>query len=92
LVVAARRVKLVDIADFIPQQSDYASRWAEYDGNSTATTHHRASSGAFKQFVWKASPRLVRRVYEELRRSRDEKFGSAAFIRVPTTSLVEHIH
>jgi hypothetical protein len=92
LVVVARRVKLVDIADFIPQQSDYVSRWAEYDGNSTASTHHQVSSGAFKQFVWKASPRLVQRVYEEIRRSRDEKFGSAAFIRVPTTSLAEHIH
>jgi hypothetical protein len=92
LVVAARRVKLLDVQDFMPQQSDYASRWADHEAHAPSTRDDGAPRDTFKRVLWKASPRLVQRAYEYLRRTRDENFKSAQFTRVPIASLAEHIH
>jgi len=79
----ARRDELVDLVDFAPQQSDYASAWNE----------QRAASieAGYRELLRKVSPGAMREAYTSLRRRRSERFDPAIFMPVRLESIGELI-
>ena len=88
LVAVARRVELLDLSGFVPQQSDYVARWNE---PKPAARGSYGPRGRVKGAVWRASPGAVRRGYEAVKRRRIERFDPALFKRVELASIERHI-
>jgi hypothetical protein len=91
LVVVARRIDLIDLSTFTPQQSDYQVRWKKHDV-SAIQGKTAGPTGRLKSLVWRASPTALQRLYEDSRRRQQEHFDPAVFTRVDTSRLAEHIN
>jgi hypothetical protein len=89
-VVVAQRVELLDLSQFVPQQSDYVRRWRAHE-LPEAATHEFGPKGRVKSLVWRATPSPVQRAYETAKRRKMGAFDPAIFKRVDISALAEHI-
>src|SRR6266478_3558545 len=63
LVVVARRVELLDLSQFVPQQSDYVRRWAAHQLSVDIATSY-GPKGRVKSLFWRVTPPTAQRAYE----------------------------
>ena len=90
VVVVAQRVELLDLSDFVPQQSDYVRRWQAH-GQSISTVTNYGPKGHVKGMIWRAAPPAVQSAYESAKRRRIGPFDPAIFKLVDVDALGEHI-
>lgn len=81
--VLARRDEIVDLAEYAPQQSDYATAWDDKRAASVAA--------GYRALMRKVSPGVMREAYASLRRRRTERFDPAIFMPVRLESIGELI-
>ena len=86
LAVVAQRTRICDLYDYVPQQSDYASRWGDEGAGGTG-----APTGRLKEQVWRVAPPTARRVYESVIHARQERFDPRFFTRVDASGLASYI-
>ena len=90
LMVVAHRVELLDLSDFVPQQSDYARRWRVNQQPADGQPVY-GPKGRVKGLVWRATPPPAQRAYEAAKRWRIGPLDPAIFKRVEVAALAEHI-
>lgn len=90
LMVLAQRVKLVDLSDFVPQQSDYARRWRAHELVPEPPEKY-GPKGRVKSLLWRATPSAAQRAYEAAKSWRLGPLDPAVFRRVDMAALAEHI-
>jgi hypothetical protein len=90
LVVVARRVELLDLSQFVPQQSDYTMRWRAHQLPADVAPDY-GPKGRLKSLLWRATPTQVQRGYETAKHWRIGAFDPAIFKRVDISALAEHI-
>jgi len=83
IVTVARRNELIDLSNFIPQQSDYVARW-QTEGHVTDAVGMRA---AIKRWAPRPAVDLLR----TLQRRRNEQLRPPLFTPVSLERLGEHI-
>jgi hypothetical protein len=89
VMMVAKRVKVVDLSEFTPQQSDYTARW---DGLA-ATPADRAAYNAhgIKSTLKRVSPSRLQTLYRAAKQRQNEKLTRPKFIPVSVGRLAEHI-
>jgi hypothetical protein len=90
LVVVARRVELLDLSQFVPQQSDYVRRWAAHELSVDIATSY-GPKGRVKSLFWRVTPPTAQRAYELAKVRLRGTFDSAIFKPVDSSALAEHI-
>jgi len=90
LRVVARRTELLDLSQFVPQQSDYVRRWAAHELSMDIATSH-GPKGRVKNLVWRVTPPAARRAYALTRVWLKGTFDPAIFKPVDSSALAEHI-
>jgi len=90
LVVVAQRVELLDLTTFVPQQSDYVSRWRAFEQPSTDAVSY-GPKGPIKGFLWGITPPAVQRMYETARQRNKGEFDSGTFTPVDSAAIADHI-
>lgn len=90
LLVVARRVELLDLSTFVPQQSDYLNRWRAH-GLPPATIPKYEPKNPVKRRLWSATPAALQRAYEAAKPRRTAAFDPAIFKRVDPAALLDHI-
>jgi hypothetical protein len=88
-IAVARRTELVDLTDFVANQSDYAARWDGYLDPATDGGSRRA--GGMKAAAETVAPPFVKRIYRAVRRTVTERLGGSRFRPVAVDRLPEHI-
>jgi SAM-dependent methyltransferase len=86
LAVVAQRVRIVDLATFVPQQSDYAARW-----ETSAEPVGSGPTHTLKRLVWRAAPSPARHVYEAYVRRRRDSFDERYFRPIQASELALQI-
>jgi hypothetical protein len=89
VMVVAKRVKVVDLSEFTPQQSDYTARWDSF----AATRADRAAYNAtrIKGLLKRVSPSGLQALVKAAKQRQNEKLTRPKFIRVSVGRLSEHI-
>jgi hypothetical protein len=90
MVVVAQRVELLDLSQFVPQQSDYTRRWRAHELPAEVAPRY-GPKGPVKSLLWRASPPALHRTYEMAKRRRIGTFDPAIFKLVETSALAEYI-
>jgi hypothetical protein len=90
LVVVAQRVELLDLSQFVPQQSDYVRRWSA-DALPAGAAHKYGPKGRVKALLWQAMPPAVQRAYEVAKRRRIGALDPVIFRRADVAALAEYI-
>jgi hypothetical protein len=90
LLVVAQRVELLELSQFVPQQSDYARRWLAHEQPAGRDPEY-GPKGRVKRLLWRATPDVGRRAYETAKRWRMGPLDPAVFRRVEVAALPEHI-
>jgi hypothetical protein len=90
LVVVAQRVELLDLSQFVPQQSDYVRRWRDHDFPPNASPKY-GPKNPVKRMLWSVTPGALQRAYEGAKRRRKGTFDPAIFKRVDPAALIDYI-
>jgi hypothetical protein len=90
LVVVARRVELLDLSQFVPQQSDYVRRWRAHEMPRDVAPKY-APKNPVKKVLWSVTPGPLQRAYEAAKARRKGTFDPAIFKAVDLAALADYI-
>jgi hypothetical protein len=90
LVVVAQRVELLDLSQFVPQQSDYVRRWSAHALPPDAVLKY-GPKNSFKRSLWSVTPDVLQRAFEGVKRRRKGTFDPAIFQLVDPAALADYI-